>query len=138
MPVMKLKVALRNAIAQLIVDAMNAGAGPGVLKFYTATQPAGPAIAITDQVLLGTLTCSDPAATVTGGVITFDSVTQDSAADATGTATWVRAEDSDGNAVADFDVTNEAGTGAIKINTVSIFAGGPIQMTSFTITMGGA
>ena len=41
-------------------------------------------------------------------------------------------------AVADFDVTNEAGTGAIKLNTVNIVQGGPIQMSALVISLGGA
>lgn len=137
MAVMKLVVGLRSAIAQLIVDAIDAGTDAGIIEFYDGAQPAGPATAVTTQVLLGTLTCSDPAADVAAGVITFAAVTQDSAADASGTASWARVKDSSGAAVADFDVTNEAGTGAIKVNTVTIYAGGPIQMTSFTITIGG-
>ena len=138
MAIMRLKVGLRNAIAQLIIDAFDAGSGPGTIEFYDGSMPAGPATAVTSQVLLGVLTCSDPSASASGGVLTFASVTQDSAADASGTATWARVKDSTGSAVADFDVTNEAGTGAIKVNTTTIYAGGPIQMTSFTITMGGA
>ena len=46
--------------------------------------------------------------------------------------------DNSGDAVADFDVTNNAGSGAIKLNTTTIVAGGPIAMTSFAITMPGA
>lgn len=138
MAIIKLSTATRTAMANAIIAQIDADSGAATLKFYTGTQPAGPGTAITDQVLLGTLTCSDPAATASAGVITFDAITQDSAADDSGTATWARLADNSGDAVADFDVTNNAGFGAIKLNTTTVVAGGPIAITSFTITMPGA
>lgn len=137
MAIIKLSTATRTAMANAIIAQIDAAAGAATLKFYTGTQPAGPDTAITDQVLLGTLTCSDPAATASAGVITFDAITQDGASDNSGTPTWARLADNSGAAVADFDVTNNAGTGAIKLNTTTVVAGGPIAMTSFTITMPG-
>lgn len=135
--IIKLTTAVRNAMAQAILDALDAGSGAAVMEFYDGTQPAGPSTAVTSQVLLGTLTFSDPAGSIANGVLTFGSVTQDSAADASGTAAWVRLKTSAGTAVADIDVTNTAGTGGIKLNTTTIVAGGPIQITSLTITMPG-
>jgi hypothetical protein len=134
----KLSTAARQAMAEAIIAQIDADSGAGSLKFYTGTQPAGPGTAITDQLLLGTLVLDDPAATATAGVITFEPITQDAAADDDGTCTWARLLDNSGDAVADFDVTNNAGSGAIKLNTVAIVEGGPIVMTSFTITMPGA
>lgn len=114
-------------------------AGPCTLKFYDGARPAGgPSVAVTTQVLLGTLTCSDPIGSTAAGVLTFGAVTQDNAADASGTASWARLFDADGVARADFDVTDTAGSGAVKINTVNIVAGGPILLNTLTITMGGA
>jgi hypothetical protein len=138
MPNYKFPTTLRNALGQKIIDACDAGTGSCKFKFYGGSIPADGDTAIGSQTLLGTLTASDPVATVTGGVVTFAAITQDSAADATGTASFAAVTDSDDVLVCYLDVTNEAGTGAIKINTVSIYAGGPIQMNSFAITMGGA
>jgi len=135
--IIKLTTAVRNSMAQAILDALDAGSGAAALKFYTGAQPAGPATAVTDQVLLGTLTFSDPAGSISAGVLTFGAVTHDSAADATGTATWVRLETSAGAAVMDGDVTNTAGAGFVKMNTTSIVAGGPIQVSSGSLTMPG-
>jgi hypothetical protein len=138
MPVFKLSAATRGAMANAVIAAVDAGSGPALLRFYTGTMPAGPDTAITSQTLLGTLTCSDPSGAQASGVITFSAITQDSSADASGTCTWARLVTSDGTGVADFDVTDTAGSGAIKLNTVSVVSGGPIMMTSLTITMGGA
>lgn len=137
MPNVKIRPATRTKMAQQIVDDLDAGSGPSVLCFYTGTQPDGPWTAITSQVKLCDLTCSDPSASVATGVITFGAITADSAANATGTATWARHFDSDGNAVVDYDVTNEAGTGAVRITNTAIVADGIIAMTSLTITIGG-
>lgn len=137
MATIKLTTALRDAMGDLILAALNAGSGAGVIKFYTGTQPAGPGTAVTSQTLLGTLTFSDPAGATSGGVITFDTITQDAAADASGTATWVRLTDSTGAAVIDGDVTTNAGTGFVKMNTTSVIEGGPIQIASATLTMPG-
>lgn len=138
MAIIKIAVATRNKMAQVIVDDLDAGAGPSVLEFYTGTMPAGSDTAVTDQLKLGTLVCSDPSATKADGVITFAAITQDNAADNAGLATWARHKDSAGVAVMDYDVTDVAGDGAITLTNPVIIAGGPIAMNSLTITIGGA
>lgn len=138
MPIMKLLEADRTALATALRGIFDNQIGPCALEFYDGVQPAGPATAVGAQVKLGTLTCSDPMGSEAAGALTFGAITQDSAADATGTATWARLRDGLGVARADFDVTDNAGTGAIKVNTTSIVMGGPIRVTSFVITIGGA
>jgi hypothetical protein len=137
MAIVKIRPTTRTKMAQQIVDDLDAGAGPSLLKFYTGAMPANPTVAVSSQVLLGTLTCSEPSATITDGVITFAAITQDAAADAGGTATWCRHLSSDGSAVNDYDVSDTTGSGAIKLNAVLIVQGGPIQMSSMAITIGG-
>lgn len=124
-------------MAAELAAGINAGAGDPQIEFYTADKPAGPATAITTQTLLGTLVCSTPAVVASGATVTFASITADTSADADGTATWARIRNGDGLAVIDVDVSNGAGTGVIKLNTVSIVAGGLIQITSFVFTVGG-
>lgn len=134
----KLAVSTRNKMAQGILDDLDAGTGPAYFEFYTGTQPAGPAVAVGTQVKLGTVVCSDPCGTLIDGVLVFDDIAQDAGADATGDATWARGYSSDGVARIDLDVTDEAGDGNIKLNTIHIVAGGPIELASMTITIGGA
>lgn len=133
----KLLAADRTAMAAALRTAWDAAAGPCTLKFYDGAQPAGPATAVTTQVLLGTLTLSDPLGTEANGDLTLAAITQDNAADASGTAAWCRLVDGAGVARADFDVSNNAGTGAVKLNTVTIVKDGPIAVSSFVVTMGG-
>lgn len=132
----KLAAPVANSLALALIAALDDGSGNATIAIYTGAIPATPLTAISTQTLLGTLTCSDPVGTATDNVITFGTITQDSAADAGGTATWARIFSADGDAVIDVDVTNGGGTGVIKLNTTTIVSGGPIQITSFTITVG--
>jgi hypothetical protein len=129
----KLATTGRNAAVDAITALINAG-GAGTIKIYTGSQPTNPQTALGAQTLLGTLTFS---ATSFGagstGVATANAITQDSAADATGTATWARIASGGAATVFDCDVNTSGAT--INLNTVSIVAGGPIQITSFTLTM---
>ncbi len=125
---------LRNARA----DANTTFAGNGaLLRLYDGTRPSTGGTATT---LLAELTCGTPfAASASGGVLTLGSITQDSAANAAGTATWFRVVKSDGTThVMDGSVTATGGGGDMELVTTSITTGQPVQVTSFTITEGGA
>lgn len=137
MAIIKLLESDRTALATTLRDLWDSASGPCTLEFYTATQPAGPAVAVTTQTKLGTLICSDPIGSAASGVLTFASISADASADADGTATWCRLKDGAGVARADFDVTNTSGNGYVKLNTTVIVAGGPILVTSFLVTIGG-
>lgn len=136
MATMHLATSSRTALAAALLTDFDAGAGACTLKFYTGAMPATVATAASGT-LLGTCTCSDPMGSAAAGALTFGAVTQDSAADASGTVGYARLFDGDGNAKADFDVSATGGGGAIQMNTVTIVVGGPIQVTSFVITIGG-
>lgn len=138
MAIYKFLAADRTAMAATLRTQWDNQVGPCTLEFYDGAMPAAIADAVTTQVLLGTLIASDPLGTEANGVLTFSAVSQDNAADNSGTAAWARLKDGSGAPRALFDVTNTAGTGAIKINTVNIVAGGPILLNTLTITMGGA
>lgn len=118
-----------NALRNLI----DAGSGPGTLKLYSGTQPATGDGNLSGNTLLATLTFGDPVASdAASGVLTFDAITEDSSADASATATWARIQDSDGNKIFDGDV-GTAGA-MINLNTTTVAAGGPVRITSFSIT----
>lgn len=124
---------LANTILGAINTALNAGGGPGTLKIYTGTKPASPDAAATGT-LLGTLTLSNTAGMVSARTLTFNPITQDSSADASGTATWGRFLDKNGTAVLDVDVSTTNGNAFIKMNTTSVVAGGPIVANSIVVT----
>lgn len=135
MAIIRFVNAVKNSALDTIKAAIDAGAGAGTIKVYTGTQPTSAADAITSQTLLGTLTFSDPCGTSASGTLTMSAITQDSAADATGTATWARIADSTGATVCDVDVTATGGGGTLQFNTTSFVIGGPILISAFTITV---
>jgi hypothetical protein len=129
---LQVTTALRDGWLDDIVAAVGTS---GLIRVYTGALPANVAAAASGT-LLGTLTCSATLGTVSGGVLTFSAVTQDSSADATGTAGYFRLTTSGGTAVAQGDVGTSGAD--MNLNTVSIVAGGPISVTSATITAPGA
>lgn len=134
MAIARLNTTIGASFANSVKTAIDAGSAGGTIKLYTGSMPTTPNDAVTSQTLLGTLTCSDPCGTVSGTTLTFSSITQDSAADATGTAAWARIADSTGLAVMDIDAGVIGGGAALQLNTTSIVAGGPIVISSLSIT----
>lgn len=125
--------ALRNAMLDEITTKIDAGAGAGTVKIYDGSVPADESTALSGNTLLATLTCSDPSsAAASGGVLTLSSITDDSSADATGTASFFRVQDSNSVVV----MQGSVGTSGADMNfsTVSFVAGQPVSITSWTIT----
>ena len=124
-----------NALLDTLLARIDAGSGPGVIAIYTSPKPATANAAATGT-LLGTLTFTNPAgAAANARALTFSPITEDSAADADGTAFWARVKDSAGVTVFDCDVSDGGGSGMIKLNTVAVVMGGPIRITSFVLAM---
>jgi len=124
-----------NAARNLMADGVDGEFNNGYLRIYSGTRPATPATAITTQVLLAELRFANPAAaSVTNGVITFDTISPDTSANATGTASWARCFKSDGTtAVCDMNVgTSDAN---IIVTTTAISAGVQVSVTSATVTV---
>lgn len=132
---LRLVTATKDSALDVVKTAIDAGSGPGTINVYNGTQPTAPSDAITTQTLLGTLTFSDPCGSSAAGVLTFSAITQDSSADATGTATWARIKDSAGTVVFDCDVGVTGGGATLQFNTTNFVITGPILISSFTISI---
>jgi hypothetical protein len=117
------------------IDSGGGGSGLGTLKVYSGTMPADTTVGITSQVLLGTLTFQNPCGVESGGTLTYNALTQDSSADASGVATWARSANSAGTVAKDHDITVTGGGGALQMVSTTIVAGGPIAFTSMTETI---
>jgi len=132
---MALNTQLANATVNGQADNLSARLNSGFLRIYDGAQPATADTAITSQVLLAELTFSATAApAATNGLITFNTITADSSANATGTPTWFRAVQSDGTTVV-MDGTVGASGANLNITGLSggqIIAGGTVSVTSFT------
>lgn len=127
-------VTLQNNRLDEITALIDAGTA-GFLRIYDGTRPANADTAVSGQTLLAELTMSAtsfPAAS--GGSMTANAITDDSSANANGTASWFRITDSAGNAVVDGDVGTSGSD--LNLNTTAITAGVQVSVTSLVITAG--
>jgi len=129
------------ACAQAAVDAITALIDSGtaaIMEIYDGSQPADPGVAVGAQVKLATLTFSSTAFGAAadanpGAIATANSITPDSSADNSGTASWFRIlTQAGGTARADGTVGTSGAD--LNMNTVAFTAGSEIGVTSFTIT----
>lgn len=133
---LKFDTTLRNNQLDTITSRVGAS---GRLKLYSGAAPASCAAALSGNTLLADLPLSAAlAAAASGGVLTLNAVTQTNAV-ATGTAAFFRITDAAGTTVV---VQGSAGATAsgsdMEFNTTSIVTGGPVVVSSFTITAPGA
>ena len=132
---LRFTTALRNAMG----DAITTYAGAScILRLYSGTQPANANTALSGNTVLAELTCNATfAPAASGGVVTLNSITNDSSANATGTATFFRLFRSDGTTVI---CDGEVGTSGsdLNINSTSISSGAAVAVTSATFTIGNA
>jgi hypothetical protein len=132
---LKYSTTLRNAQLDAITTAVGTS---GILRIYSGTRPANVAAAITGT-LLAELVCNASAfaAAASGGVLTANAISNDSSANASGTASHYRLFRSDGTtAVIDGDVSTSGAD--LNLDNTSINSGQVVSITSFTVTAGNA
>lgn len=130
---LKLAAAAAIAAADAVVDLIDLGAA-GQLIIYSGSEPATPETAIGAQTPLVTFDLPDPAFgaatdTVNGGAATMNAVTPVDAA-ATGTATFFRILDGNGDALIQGSVTDTSGNGDLKVSSTSIVSGIEVTIVS--------
>jgi hypothetical protein len=128
---MRIAVARRNEMLNALIDNLNTGKFRG----YSGTRPTDSDTALAGNTLLFECTLNGTfAASASGGTLTANAITQDSAADATGTLSFIRLFESDGSTpVMDLSV----GTSGAEVNfsTLSIVQNAAIPITSFSISL---
>lgn len=129
---MALNTQMSNAAVNAMADALSALLNSGKLRIYSGTQPATADTALSGNTLLAELTLNATAApAASGGLLTFNSITSDSSADNTGTASFFRLFKSDGTTVIMDGTVGTSGTNMV-IATTSISAGQTVSCSSFT------
>jgi hypothetical protein len=129
-------VLVKNAMQDAIATYAGSAAK---LRIYSGSVPATADASIGAAVLLAELTCATPfAAGSATGVLTAGTITQDSAADATGTPSFFRLWKSDGTTVV---AQGTAGASASDLNLSGlsggqIIIGGTVSVSSLTLTNG--
>lgn len=128
--------ATASAMLDAIAARADAGAASALIRIYSGTMPINADAALAGNTLLAELVCTDPvAAAASNNTLTLSPITQDSSADASGTATFFRLMDSDGVVVLQGDITATGGGGALEMNTTAIIAGGPLQITAASFSL---
>lgn len=127
--------AVRNARQDAITTATGNAA---LFRIYDGTPPASANAALSGNTLLAELTCASPfAAGAASAALTASAITQDSSANATGTASFFRLYKSDGTTVIAQGTVSTSGAD-LNLNTTSIVSGGPVAVTSLVWTDGNA
>jgi hypothetical protein len=132
-------ISIRTATRNAGLDTIATAAGnAALLRIYDGSAPASANAALSGNTLLAELTCGTPfAGAASSGALTANSITQDSSANATGTASFFRIYDSGGtNCI--FQGTVGTSGADLNLNTVSIVSGGPVAVTSLVLTAGNA
>lgn len=131
---------LSNNMLDEITALIDAGTGAGTLRIYEGTAPADADTALAGggaNDLIAQLTMSDPSAgAAASDVWTANSITDDTAADITSTATFFRVLDSDANVVLQGTVGLDTGTFDLELNDTAITINDNVAVSAFTITEG--
>lgn len=125
--------ATRNAMLDAITTAVGAN---GLFRIYDGTPPASANAALAGNTLLAECALSTAyAAAASGGVLTANAIATDSAANATGTASFYRIYQSNGTTCTEQGLVSDT-VGECVLNTVNLVIGGPIAISSKTFTAG--
>jgi hypothetical protein len=131
---MALTPKLANAQASRAADAVCVRCNNGYLRFYDGAQAADADTAVGAQVLLAELRWNATAfAAAVNGAAAANAITPDSSANATGTASWFRALESDGTTVV-FDGSLGTSGANMNINSTAIQSGAAVSVSAYTYT----
>lgn len=129
---------LSTAAADAMLTTLGTSLNSGTVVIYSGTEPTTADTALSGNAVLATLTFGAtafgaPTASGADRVITANAITQDSAADADGTASFFRAFTS-GAAVRYQGTVGTSGQ-QLNLSATNIVTGGVVSISSLTITM---
>jgi hypothetical protein len=131
--------AARSVAADAVVDLVDAGTPPGLLRIYSGTPPADVNAALSGNTLLAELTFSTTAfGAAASGVATAAAITSDSSANATGTATFFRVVNAAGTAIMQGTAGEAADNCDMTLSDKTITSGQGVLISSFTYTQSGS
>lgn len=119
--------AVAAARLQEVIDAIDAGSGPGVLVIGTSALSGATGVLVS-------VTLDDPCGSVTTRTLNLSGTPLDATAAAAGTAAKAELRDSDDNVVCDGLTVGVIGSGAnILMDTTSLVIGRPVRLVSGAI-----
>lgn len=124
---------LRNARLDAITTAC--GTSP-LLRIYSGTAPTNVRTALSGNTLLAELAmASTPFGSASSATLTAASISSDTSADATGTASFFRIYKSDGTTAVVQGSVSTSGAD-LNLNSTSLTSGGTVAVSSLVITSG--
>lgn len=122
---------IKQSTANAMLDQLTTAIGAsGFLRLYDGAQPAGPDTALSGQNVLAELALSATAfAAGAGGSIVANTISDDTDANATGTATWASFVTAAGVRI--LDVAVGAAGADINLNTVLIQIHAKVSVTAY-------
>lgn len=118
---LEITTALNDARLQAVVDFLAQGTENATVTLYSGDRPAvGETPTGTALVAIPLV---EPSGTVSGGVLTLTSPPEEMVT-TSGVATWARVANGNGIVAFDCDVSDEAGSGEITMQTTTLYAGG--------------
>lgn len=128
----KTGAAARNLALNAAFDPLNNGR----FGIFDGTQPTDADTALGAQVLLAELTLGATAfAAASAGSKSANAITQDSSANATGTATWASLYASARTSAGTMDMSAGTSTVNLTLNSAAISSGAAVSVSSLAITM---
>ena len=112
---------------------LNRGPAAPKLRIYSAPRPANASAAVGAAVMLAEFTLDDPPGAVAANELVLTPV-DDALVLVDGTAVWARAVNGDGDTSFDCDCSDNAGSGEIKLMTVSLIAGATVRLSTAKFT----
>jgi hypothetical protein len=130
---------ITDATADGMLSSIATSLNTGYIRIYSGTEPTTANAALSGNTLLAELrfgATAFGAASASGAdrVITANAITQDSGADADGTATFFRALSSNGTTVVYQGTVGTSGQ-QLNLTATNIVTGGVVSISSLTITM---
>lgn len=129
----KLSTQIRDAMGNAIISNFRNSAKLYILE---SGVPIGSVMNSYQSIILSehNINSTTPA-TMSNGVMEFNTITEDTQANKTGNATHACIATSAGNVIATMTVSGLGGGGDLQMNTTSIVQGGPVRFTSLSWTM---
>lgn len=131
----RIATAVRNAMVDAVKTLIDGGSGPGKIRIYTGSQPAGPGSAAVGT-LLAEIPFADPSfgASATGSAAADVTPVLTATASQSGTAGWLRILDSNDVALIDGSVTATGAGGDFTLNSTVVTSGLAVSVTGLTLT----
>jgi hypothetical protein len=128
--VIEISTELNSARLNGTLSFLDSGAANAKVRIYSGVRPlfgqAGAGLMLVELVL------AKPSGTVAAGTLTL-AASPSAVILNTGTASWARVVNGDDQIAWDCDVTLDPGSGEVRLDTLSLVAGGTVQITLGTI-----